>query len=363
MTLPDVAYELEPDDRELLALVGRSLYDRCTTVRVQHLGRVGYSGSRMYQAQFSNRGLYYAVKTHDTDEITKEWAAVRSVGTYFPDARPPAPPVFAGDRGALAYPLVSPRVDSSKVTELKDILYDTAGRSSDDICDLISKLYATCTAAHHAVGRGDRDVHSEYERYLRKRTSTDLRLEEALGATRTGTFDWHGATVRDPRSALEDVKGTNLELSLGAVHGDLHANNIVIGPYGEPRLIDFAWASEESSILKDFVLMECSVRFHHFPKYADLTTQLAVDEALLQEDGPHLIAGLTSASSLAATWERMARIVEVIRREARDACGAGYSFNEYLLAQLFVLYGLLKYDTYEFRSAVRYLGLIAAVLT
>jgi hypothetical protein len=112
-------------------------------------------------------------------------------------------------------------------------------------------------------------------------------------------------------------------------------------------------------VIKDFVLMECSLRFLVFPSYADLDTQLAVDRALLGQEGWAEVAALTAVSPLAACYARLASLLGIIRTHAASACGAEFDFEqEYLAPQLFMLYGLLRYDDYAFYPASRAAGLM-----
>jgi len=48
---------------------------------------------------------------------------------------------------------------------------------------------------------------------------------------------------------------------LGAIQGDLHPGNIVYTRGGRPAIIDFGWASDKAHVAKDFVLLECNLRF------------------------------------------------------------------------------------------------------
>ena len=150
------------------------------------------------------------------------------------------------------------------------------------------------------------------------------------------------------------------------IHGDLHANNVIIDNNKNTRLIDFAWAKQEGHFLIDFVLMENSIRFLLFPKYLNLKDQLIIDEKLMSEDVNDALNYVETEikSHLKPYYLRLLKSIQVIRQCARDVTKKNrkknvYDFNEYLIAQFLVLYGLLKYDDYNINCAVRKLGLLA----
>jgi hypothetical protein len=65
----------------------------------------------------------------------------------------------------------------------------------------------------------------------------------------------------NPINCLERLTKLEVNLQLGAIHGDLHPRNVVLAGTNEPHLIDFGWAADRAHIAKDFALMECNLRF------------------------------------------------------------------------------------------------------
>ena len=47
---------------------------------------------------------------------------------------------------------------------------------------------------------------------------------------------------------------------LGAVHGDLHPKNIVLGNYGNVQIIDFGWAGVDPHVVVDYALLDINIR-------------------------------------------------------------------------------------------------------
>lgn len=65
----------------------------------------------------------------------------------------------------------------------------------------------------------------------------------------------------NPVYVLNKLESFAHNVCVGAIHGDLHPRNIVFTRDGSPRIIDFGWTRGDAHIAKDFVLMECNLRF------------------------------------------------------------------------------------------------------
>ena len=109
----------------------------------------------------------------------------------------------------------------------------------------------------------ERCYFDEYERYLRKLDDGVWGSEwkEAWGTSEVKHITDAGGRFANPFWCLERIRDLRKPMYIGAVHGDLHPGNIVLT--GEqPHIIDFGWAQDGAHIAKDFVLMECNLRFH-----------------------------------------------------------------------------------------------------
>jgi hypothetical protein len=364
--LPEVLVELQtPDDRPLLAKAGQTMNPATKTVYARPLGRFGYTGSHLFVAHFTSDrgGIPHVVKINDKPRIDDEAKALGLMQTFFEDAKPTRTVNRGGSaRAAIVYPLIQSG-QGTDVVELKDLVYAklTGVNHEKQLLKRLDDLYGGCCERAHQGTRRSFKLGKQYRPYARGNTHTQRHLTVILGEpTRRGPFSFLGAEIVDPRAVLDSVRGRSIRGMLAdAVHGDLHPSNVLIDQERKPRLIDFAWGHQRAHVLKDFVLLECSLRFLHFPKYAHLDTQLSVDQALLAEDGPAKLAALTQNDPLAVHYKRLGALLERLRLIARERSGRGYGFSEYLHAQYCVLYGLLGYETYSFPFAARALGLLA----
>jgi hypothetical protein len=68
-------------------------------------------------------------------------------------------------------------------------------------------------------------------------------------------------SLYNPVFVLKQLEKLKTTMCVGAIHGDLHPRNIVFAKDQSPKIIDFGWANQRSHIAKDFVLLECNLRF------------------------------------------------------------------------------------------------------
>ena len=73
-------------------------------------------------------------------------------------------------------------------------------------------------------------------------------------------------------------------------------------------------------------------------------------------DGKQLLDMEFRSTVATQYYHRLAKCIGIIRGKAQEVLG-DRSFDEYFIAQFFILYGAIKYDTYDFRSALPGAGL------
>jgi hypothetical protein len=368
-----VQLNISSRERTLLKDAAREIREHITELWVDRLDRVGFTPSRLFVVYLDGprEGSPFVVKIDTAKRIRREASAAQEVQGSFPGEVMTARHIArARGKAAILYPLHTSHPETENVTEFKDLIFEPASIGDEERTRLcvnhIQKLYEeVCHRAHHSGEEKLVELGEEFKDYLRgeKGDRPTFKLRALFGRRSRRTHrEFLGADIADPRH----VRGALLPLKplcrVADIHGDLHPNNIVIGP-SEPHLVDFAWGKHRAHVLKDYVLLETSLRFLLFPRWGGLDRQLEMDRLLLSEDGPARVID-DSAGPLAPYQVRLAGILQVIRRAARDAWGTGYSFDHYLLAQFLVLYGVLSYDDYNFPVAVRALGLIGdAVMT
>ena len=352
--LPEVVDPLlASEQRDLLARFAREMAPHTTTVHVRPMARFGYSTAKLCLVHFdeARAGRPFVVKVDEADEIVVEKTAIAELLVFFADADVHC--FIHKDYGAIAYPLQE--ASTGEIETFEDALR-APHASEGRLKGALERVYARCCGiAHGAKTVERRNLGDEYSRH-HKSGATDKMLAIALGSSYTDDpFDYYGAKIIDPRAVKTVLDATELTMTISPIHGDLHGSNIVFDPDDHPHLIDFAWGDRAGHLMKDFVLMETSLRFFAFPRYFDAATHARVDAALLAESGYQEISNLAAGSPLEADYKQLASLIGVVRGAARAAAGDEF-FSEYLPAQFMMMYRLVQYPTYPFQPTLRCLG-------
>jgi hypothetical protein len=350
-------------DKDLLTQICR--WHRSKDVYVRLFPRFGFSGSKLLLVFFypEPKGLPYLIKIGKIESMKEEFKAVESMKDLVSDCKLEESHLFeSGDFGALIYRhkgAIRP-TNAENPTTLRELIYDFSGKVNDEkLALIIEEVYDSLEQAHLDSEIRDIDVDSFYGRYYRGNTS-DIVLKNIFGISRDkNQFEYLGVNIYNPIKYRYELP-SKINGIIGRIHGDLHPDNIVLDSKYKIGLIDFAWAFEPRDVLVDFVLFENSIRFMHFPKAVNVYEQAFVDERLLEENGADdIISHDFSSEDSNRLYHRMARIIKKTRGCAKELFGGGFCFEKYLFSQFIVLYGLLRYDTYNQMMAARVLGMIA----
>jgi len=189
-------------------------------------------------------------------------------------------------------------------------------------------------------------VGQEYAWYLRE--SQERLLTDPLPVlfSDRGSIEVYGHRLNDPRRVFPRISGLRLSTQVCPVHGDLHPNNVLFGPEFAPVLIDYAFGHLNGHFVKDFVLMECSLRFLLPPRLLQPDILVTLDEMLLQEEGHHELDLSAVKGRTAEVATEMVSLVETIRSNCRLRV-PGYDFKEYLIAQYMMLLGNIRLLPYQ----------------
>jgi hypothetical protein len=162
----------------------------------------------------------------------------------------------------------------------------------------------------------------------------------------------------NPLWVLEKLRALEYPIAIGAIHGDLHPGNVVFTRKNRPVLIDFGWAQGSAHIAKDYVLMECNLRF------LTLRTQVS-DEELdcfvkwVGWDEP-------VPARFGEYFTSRAQLIQTLRECARTVFPLDTDWTkEYLVPLYFVAFGLLRFAPQlgNQRAAIRLVEALASYLS
>lgn len=336
------------EDADLVRDCVEYLSPEASLASVRPLGRYGYTESRLYLVYCApdNGGIPFVVKTDRPEVIKREASGVARLAVFFAGAQSARIFPWTGDPKAIIYPLVA--VDGQEaVQELRETLYQPTGRREGlpTSTELMRRTYESCRRAH-VISSSSFSFGEEYKPYLRE--SEERLLADPLPSLfeGSGSVSVYGHTLNDPRRILDRVKGWQVESSVCPVHGDLHPNNVLFGPEFSPVLIDYAFGHLNGHFVKDFVLMECSLRFLLPPKLLQPDLVMEFDRFLLQENGYRLIDEMPLKGRTGDVLREMASLVETVRDQCRLRVPS-YDFREYLVAQYLMLLGMIRLLPYQ----------------
>jgi len=224
---------------------------------------------------------------------------------------------------------------------------------------LLRNLHRTSAATgSHALHRERRSLGEEYSRYLRRYGFEPACLWgpewAAVWAPPSQCVAGDGV---NPLWVVDRLRSEVVSMQVGLVHGDLHAGNIILRDGGAPAIIDFGWSADRAHVAKDFVLMECNLRF------LTLRPQVGEDElatfisAVAWESEP----SPAQSEYLARRWA----LVKVVRDAARRVFASDTDWAREYLAPLFlVAFGLLRFAPQlgNQRAAVLFVQRLAGTL-
>ncbi len=348
-------------------------------VIVQPLWRIGFSGAKVFMFFPSGENSRpYVGKIHTKTGIGREKEGLRHAFNFFDDAGQQYFEFIDGKRGIIAIPLIAQIGNKQRVVELHDMLFATkrnwrSGMNGNEwfvhpiesVLAVLDEVYEQkCEKAFANKRQKKCCLGVEYKWYLRG-SETDVLLKSWLGGqANRRKVEAYGKDRPNPLKFITALKRAERDLLVSPVHGDLHPSNIVLDAKKSPHLLDFTWCRKSGHILKDFLVMECSIRFLMMPPHLSVQALFELDQCLLtprDDEAERLVKKLQKLHVDSPTIlhiERCVRIISKLRHHARKISASDFSNDDYLATQALVLYGLMRIDRYPFEKCARSLGII-----
>lgn len=145
------------------------------------------------------------------------------------------------------------------------------------------------------------------------------------------------------------LKTTNITLSTKICHGDLHTSNFFIDSDFNIYLIDFGMTKTQHSLI-DFVALEASIKFNHFPRYLDEKTLSTIDEILLSQDTFNESFAFENVSRSEVSY--LLKLIHRNRLCAKRYLSIPSNHDEYFLALYFMTVKQIRYSDMNQRFAL-----------
>jgi hypothetical protein len=336
---------------------------------VTQFSRFGYSGAKLYLIYLERRplGIPYLIKIAKYDDIEKEHLAIDQLKDHILDCRLEVHDIIetkTKDFAALMYTHKGDPKDAQNPKTLREVLCSKGKELSvKDITLILKDLYANKLEVAHSRAKLKKiHTNTHYKAYFRKHVSQKSIIKILGRQADNERIKFMDSEFYNPLRMLKELP-SNIMQMVGKVHGDFHPDNVILDRSLKPTIIDFAWANKNRDILLDFVLMENSIRFMHFPRPVNLYNQRAFDNLLLEETGWQRVDEIDFGNKEARNlYKRIADIIGEIRSYAKSALGEHFLMDRYLFTQFIVLYGLIRYESYDQYNGLRMLGMLSQKL-
>jgi Ternary complex associated domain 9 len=367
---------IDPDDWRILDLVADD--QSVDEADANYFTRYGRSSASLFLVRPHGGGVPLLVKTDRRDDIGQEARCTSSVARFMDDARAAHHMnMDVGGRDAMLFFVQGESRGSDKVDELDDH-YTRALRGGEfaeeeleTLLGLLREVYeneALLGMAHRCTARRTPRTYGEYfDRY--ERASSPNRLEE-LFASYDGPVTVYGEDFNRPLTRMDELRQEPALLyPVDAIHGDLHLSNVVVSTDG-PHLVDFAWSSPSDHLLKDFVMMESSIRFMQFPRQVHPKLLERIDRTLNDQfDAEGLADAIRASPDDHFAWAAyaMVRCVAEIRQRVRHLARElrfddGDTEREYARCLYLVLAGQQRFNSFPLLRVLWNLHSLEAVV-
>ncbi len=288
-------------------------------------------------------------------ELREEYDNAQKVRTCLYDRRDRFAVPFRFDDGGGNYHILwslflthqslwsAPATSASDVItklKVKDLRSPLESNDADEVLRILSSTYDLLQNVHRRIGTAqvaEVKMFDHYEWYFRNfGKKWGAEWESLFGRDTEQYMQFAGRKWTNPIWMLKRLRNIRKPLFLGAVHGDLHPGNIVVANDGTVRIIDFGWASDLSHIAKDFVLMECNLRF--------LTLPLQLSDEMIDAISGWIGWGDRPPRSGHAGIDARIRMIKALRTSAASIFPPTTNWNvEYIIPLFFVAFGLLRF--------------------
>lgn len=213
-------------------------------------------------------------------------------------------------------------------------------KENDDqgLKNVVEETFTTLRNLHMPFGKHRverRRIGEEYDWYRRDFPNAwGSEWMELWGDQRTTEVD--GVKRVNPLWVFNQLGNHEADLTVGAIHGDLHPGNIVVAEGNHPRIIDFGWSGDSGHIAKDYVLLECNLRF------VTLRPQVSLQESEIL--AKWIEFGKPAPAGLRPYLDRRCKLIDHLRKQARSSFPEDVNWDwEYIVPLFMVAFGLLRF--------------------
>ena len=332
------------------------LFNKCYIVMTPH-SRVARSETKVFRTKFFMPfpSKNYILKISDRSLIDTEYNRWKRYVKDFLNTGIIQKEI-GKNRGAILYEHASghSQIDMDNSTELKDILFaeNISIKEKIEIIDLIYNIETINWDQGASYIKEPKSFYEEYSQYLRGRVSDKKICQFLQNQSDKKEITILNRSLTNPLFFIDDSIQLHIERKFYVkhLHGDLHPRNIIVDSQYRPHLIDFEWA-HRGHAFKDYILLECSIKFFYLKTNHDLEKIIEFENNLLKFNKFESIK-----STIIENWDNELIeayiLIKQIRKYAQNFCEDTNWEKEYLSALFLITYGLLKYSECNFIYAL-----------
>jgi SAM-dependent methyltransferase len=239
----------------------------------------GVGKNRTFSTQISK---LYVFKIGKKDKIVYEYNQIKTIAERIIQGFPPTEIAYSSDKKLAVIKQEFLGDKEGKSLSLKKFIEDA--ESHKTVFEIVNRLYNTelinWNVEPSAKKKKNKLTYYDLLKdWLSKGVANkslnellsdigDIELEKLLVRT-------YGLNYQSIQTLLDEIQKDTVEVVIGPVHGDLHAENILIN--NKINLIDFGWTDYRWKAV-DFIWLECSL------KYVVCTPSVGINSYLKAED-------------------------------------------------------------------------------
>ena len=276
-------------DSEDAALILSTLPQGASGIYLSPLDK-GLSGAKVYAAHFS-RGNNTKSKVYvfKIGRISKVEAEVKAIEQFVcPYIKGVDQPIFRKGKEKALVVQEFVGLSGANLTSLRQYVRDS-NKGGEVLRNLLEERFGVWYLENQQPA-STLSLGSLFERYLRKGPSSFVYPDE-WSELQEWVKDVTGLYLYDIESIVKKIATLSINSVRSIIHGDLHAQNILVDRMNVGWPIDFAWCRDELSPVIDLVMLECSLKFLAMPWSASLRSLLQIEANLCQEPLPNVSIG------------------------------------------------------------------------
>ncbi|GGI57562.1 AIR synthase related protein [Winogradskyella haliclonae] len=354
---------------EALKLFLKENYPGITELNIIPQSRIGYSGSNLYVYYYKTSSIdsftkpyFFKIATSEKAKtsLRKECEAYKSfvspfLGSVQNIIGPNELEVLNQKVTCISSPIVGigslkNQKEINEITTLDSVLKELNTTVSKEralgiqnkVIEILNKVFSKILEPWiDGAKKSEFNWKEQYDWYLRIDHSQEV-LDELFPPNTQEYFEFDGEKKVNPNWYLKYLLSKKFKGSLRVTHGDLHLRNIMTNKSSvdvKSFLIDFGWTTNKSHCLKDYVILEMSLKFLHLSKFLSKSELINFENSLFSETMPD---GISSHRNN-AIWE----IIKVVRDLSKNECDSSTWEIEYLTSLFLIQVGSLGIPYFE----------------